>query len=170
MMCYPEIIPIKRLDAKELLKKTFLIIGYAKEAAVPAEECAFLASFSSDGAFDQLRYNYIVQRLIMSLRTNGSYLLKNYTLPDLTFVPSHQEARFSEGMSEWTQRHLSKKEMNSMIEELTLASESVRQEKTQKKCKFCKSTNVVTYRRQTRGGDEAFTEFTECIACKKHYR
>jgi DNA-directed RNA polymerase subunit M/transcription elongation factor TFIIS len=169
-MCYPEIVPIKRLNAKELLKKTFLTIGYRKEAAEPAEECAFLASFSN-GEFDQLRYNYIVQRLIMSLRINGTYLLKNYTLPDLTFVPSHHEARFSEGMSEWTRRHLSKKEMNSMIEELTTASESVRQEKkTQMRCKFCKSTNVVTYRRQTRGGDEAFTEFTECIACKKHYR
>ena len=177
MMCFPKHVVIDRKKTVFLLKDVFQRIGYCTEAAGPAEYCAFLASIkttekgNNDGAeneLDQLRYNYVVQRLLVSLLLNGEYLLTHYTLPDLTFVPSHKEARFSEGTVQWHARKNAAEETKKMMAALSEASETIRDTST-KKCRFCKSTNVVSYQRQTRGGDEAFTEFHECLACKKHY-
>ena len=158
-----------------LLKDVFQKIGYCTESSGPAgaaEYCAYLASIKTteDGGneLDQLRYNYVVQRLLVSLLLNGEYLLTHYTLPDLTFVSSHKEARFSEGTTQWHARKNAAEETKKMMAALSEASETIRDTST-KKCRFCKSTNVVSYQRQTRGGDEAFTEFHECLACKKHY-
>lgn len=165
-----------RLEARDLLQtivKASELYGKGDSQMIEKTardlECCILV-YSKSNAF---AYRKKLNQLTYNLKTNGPFLLKSYYPWELAFI---NNAALGQNTAEELAMEKHKAQIDVFQEELAgtlalLKADAAKDRSltgsSQVCCKFCKSTNILDFQKQTRAADEGMTWFFKCRDCGK---